>query len=501
MQLEFDLKRAFLAIADIDAVEVCGRVLRMVGGVVEASGPQAAVGELCAIEVDARSGAEAMEIQGSRFIAGLMKRAPEGKLRIPAEVIGFRSDAILLMPLTGSIGIRPGDLVSTTRRPLSVSVGDELLGRVLGGLGQPIDGKGMCRGAYLKPLTSNSPAPLDRSRIREQLTTGIRAIDGLLSCGKGQRLGIFAGSGVGKSVLLGSIARHAKADVNVIALIGERGREVREFLERDLGDGLAKSVVVVATSDQPPLVRIRGAMAALTIAEYFRGQGKDVLFMMDSLTRVAMAQREIGLAAGEPPTTKGYPPSVFSTLPALLERVGNARSGSITGLFAVLVEADDMNEPISDAARSILDGHVALSRRFAQMGHYPAINVLESVSRVMPDIVSDNRLHDAEAIRRVLAVHAEAEDVINLGAYVNGSNLSVDDAISRLPGINEFLCQRPGDHTSQDETFDWIERLVRQSNQTATEEPVAPVQAVADETGFRPLSDAVQTLETAGTPQ
>lgn len=498
MRLEFDLKRAFTAIADVEAAEISGRVLRMVGGVVEASGPKAAIGELCTIEVEAKGGAEAIEIQGSRFIAGLMTQAPEGKMRIPVEVIGFRSDAILLMPLTSTIGIRPGDLVSTTRRPLSVGVGDELLGRVLGGLGQPIDGKGVCRGADLRPLTATSPAPLDRPRIREQLITGVRAIDGLLCCGKGQRLGIFAGSGVGKSVLLGSIARHARADVNVIALIGERGREVREFLERDLGDGLAKSVVVVATSDQPALVRIRGAMAALTIAEYFRGQGRDVLFMMDSLTRVAMAQREIGLAAGEPPTTKGYPPSVFSTMPALLERVGNAGGGSITGLFAVLVEADDMNEPISDAARSILDGHVALSRRLAQVGHYPAINVLESVSRVMPEIVSSEKLREAEAIRRVLAIHSEAEDVINLGAYVGGSNPAVDNAIDRLPGINEFLCQQPEEMSTQDETFTWLEQLANATHPSTPEPQSTQASAVAG--GFRPLGElAPNSSDTRGT--
>jgi len=467
MRPNFELNKAFPTIATVDSVDFSGRVQRVVGSVIEASGPKAAVGEMCVIEVSTTGESSRSNQNAVPEIAGRNFNPRTGKTLVPAEVIGFRSNTILIMPLIGIDGIRPGDLVTSMKAPLSVSVSNSLLGRVIGGLGQPIDGKGQLAAAAKHPINAMALAPLDRIRIKDQLVTGVRAIDGLLGCGKGQRLGIYAGSGVGKSVLLGSIARHSEADVNVIALIGERGREVREFIERDLGDGLAKSVVIVATSDQPPLVRIRGAMVALTVAEYFRDQGKDVLFMMDSLTRVAMAQREIGLAAGEPPTTKGYPPSVFSMMPRLLERAGTSANGSITGLFSVLVEADDMNEPISDATRSILDGHVTLSRRLAQMGHYPAISILESVSRVMPEIVSDQELRAAEEIRRVLAVHSEAEDVINLGAYVAGSNPRVDDAISRLPGINEFLRQTSVESTSLTETFEWLAQLAGESGETA----------------------------------
>ncbi len=477
MQLEFDLKRAFPAIETVDSASVSGRVLRVVGSVIEASGPKAAVGELCLIEVADSISLKAMRNSSDLKIAGLTRRPRPGKTLIPAEVIGFNHTAVIIMPLTGVTGICPGDLVTSLNQPLSVALSDSLLGRILGGLGQPIDGKGLSTTADKRPINASSPAPLDRVRIKDQLATGIRTIDGLLPCGKGQRLGIFAGSGVGKSVLLGSIARHARADVNVIALIGERGREVREFIERDLGDGLAKSVVIVATSDQPPLVRIRGAMVALTVAEYFREQGKDVLFMMDSLTRVAAAQREIGLAAGEPPTTKGYPPSVFAMMPTLLERVGATASGSITGLFSVLVEGDDMNEPISDAARSILDGHIALSRRLAQVGHYPAINILESVSRLMPEILDKKKLDVAEEIRRVLAIYAEAEDVINLGAYVAGSNPRVDDSIARLPAINEFLTQRSVESTPLEEVFSWLNQLAASAGGAAAEVNDNQVQA------------------------
>ena len=432
--MPLDLHRAIAAGAAVAPTCVGGRVLRVVAGVVEASGPRVPVGELCAIAAP---------------------EGPRGGRRdqtIGAEVIGFRQDAVLLMPLTGAAGICPGALVTSRGRGLSVRVGPALLGRILDGLGNPIDGRGPLRGGELRPLTCAAPAPLERRRIRHPLPTGVRALDGLLTCGKGQRLGIFAGSGVGKSVLLGAIARHAVADVNVIALVGERGREVREFLERDLGDGLRRSVVVVVTSDQPALLRIKGAMLALTIAEYFREQGQDALLMMDSLTRVAMAQREIGLAAGEPPTTKGYPPSVFALLPRLLERVGTSARGSTTGLFAVLVEADDLNEPISDAARSVLDGHIVLSRRMAQRGLYPAVDVLGSVSRVMPEVVSDEHLAAANEIRRVLAVYAESEDVINLGAYVAGSNPHVDEAIARVPAIEDFIRQRPEESSSWEAT-------------------------------------------------
>ncbi len=492
--MRLDLSGALSAVEQVSTVAPAGRVLRVVGGVVEASGPRMAVGDLCHIELEPVP--TAFEPVPTAFEPGPRTLAPEPtalepgptatdesdpdsrycpragaararRRRIPAEVIGFRRDAILVMPLTGAAGITPGALVTGTRCPLAVSVGEGLLGRIVDGLGRPIDGRGPIWGVGQRPLTAPAPPPLDRRRITTPLVTGIRSIDGLLTCGQGQRLGIFAGSGVGKSVLLGTIARHAVSDVNVIALIGERGREVREFLERDLGEGLERSVVVVATSDQPPLMRIKGTMVALAIAEYFRGRGRDVLFMMDSLTRVAMAQREIGLAAGEPPTTKGYPPSVFALMPRLLERVGTTREGSITGLFAVLVEADDMNEPISDAARSILDGHVSLSRRLAQMSHYPAVDVLASVSRVMPEVVPPEHIAAAAEIRRLLAVHAEAEDVINLGAYVAGTNPQVDEAIARLPEIRRFLRQPSETASPWDETVRHLHRIAEDARSTS----------------------------------
>ncbi len=476
--MRLDLAQALESVAGVDSVGVAGRVLRVAGGLVEASGPRAAVGDLGYIELD--PGCPLAEEPPSGGPPCLRPRTRRRRAaRIAAEVIGFRRDALLLMPLTGASGITPGALVTTTHRPLSVPVGDALLGRILDGLGNPIDGRGPVWGAGLRPLTAPAPAPLERRRITEPLATGVRAIDALLTCGKGQRLGVFAGSGVGKSVLLGTIARHAVADVNVIALVGERGREVREFLERDLGEGLARSVVVVATSDQPPLMRIKGAMVALTIAEHFRDQGRDVLFMMDSLTRVAMAQREIGLAAGEPPTTKGYTPSVFAQLPRLLERIGTSAHGSITGLLAVLVESDDLNEPVSDAARSILDGHITLSRRLAHLGHYPAVDVLASVSRVMPEVVTPEHLAAASEVRRVLAVYAEAEDVINLGAYVAGTNPQVDQAIERLPAIRAFLRQ------SSAELSPWAE-TVASLGELASYAPPA-----AQETDGRPAPPAV----------
>ncbi len=443
MRLEFE--SALSALCDIEPIEVCGRVIRVAGGVVTAAGPRASVGELCEISTAAAGGS-----------CGCSVVAPE----VLSEVVGFKDGHSLLMPLGSFTGIGPGSTVRARRRPLSVKVGPRLLGRVLDGLGRPIDGKGPLSGTR-RPIAAAPPGPLERERIREPMPTGIRAIDGLLTCGKGQRLGIFAGSGVGKSVLLGTIARHSAADVNVIALIGERGREVREFIERDLGEGLKRSVVIVATSDQPALLRIKGTMVALTIAEYFRDQGRDVLFIMDSLTRVAMAQREVGLAAGEPPTTKGYPPSVFMLMPQLLERIGTRSSGSITGLLAVLVEADDLSEPISDAARSILDGHVTLSRRLAQRGHYPAVDVLASVSRLMPEVVTPEHLEAATEVRRLLAVYAEAEDVINLGAYVAGSNPEVDEAIQKMPALNAFLRQARDETSSFDETVGWLSQLVQ----------------------------------------
>jgi flagellum-specific ATP synthase len=394
-----------------------GKVAQVIGLVVESFGPPASLGELAHIDCG-------------------------GGRSVPAEVVGFREDRLLLMPLGAMEGIKPGSAVVASGRQLTVRVGPELLGRVLDGLGDPIDGRGPLTQARHAPLEAPPPNPLTRQRIQQPLPMGVKAIDGLLTCGMGQRLGIFAGSGVGKSTLLGMIAREAKADLNVIALIGERGREVREFLERDLGpEGLARSVVVVATSDQPALQRLKGAFAATAIAEHFRDQGANVILMMDSVTRFAMAQREVGLAIGEPPATKGYTPSVFALLPKLLERAGTAEAGSITALYTVLVEGDDTNEPISDTVRGILDGHIVLSRELAAQNHYPAIDVLGSVSRVMTEIVPPGHLQAAGGLRELLAVYREARDLINIGAYQHGSNPQIDRAIALVPKINAYLRQ------------------------------------------------------------
>ena len=394
-----------------------GKVAQVIGLVVESFGPPASMGELAHIDCG------------------------DGRV-VPAEVVGFREDRLLLMPLGTMEGIKPGSPVVATGRQLYVNVGPELLGRVLDGLGNPIDGKGPITHAVRAPLEAPPPNPLTRQRIKTPLPMGVRAMDGLLTCGQGQRLGIFAGSGVGKSTLLGMIAREAKADMNVIALIGERGREVREFLERDLGEeGLARSVVVVATSDQPALQRLKGAFVATAIAEHFRDQGANVILMMDSVTRFAMAQREVGLAIGEPPATKGYTPSVYAMLPKLLERAGTAEQGAITALYTVLVEGDDTNEPIADTVRGILDGHIILSRDLAAQNHYPAIDILGSVSRVMTEIVPPEHLRAAGGLREMLAVYREARDLINIGAYQPGSNPQIDRAIALVPKINAFLKQ------------------------------------------------------------
>ena len=407
-------------IARTEARTRYGKVVQIVGLVVESLGPpEIALGELCLI--------------------GDPKRGPT----IQAEVVGFRGDRVLLMPLAEIEGVRPGTPVFPTRRPFSVPVGDALRGRILDGLGRPLDERGPLKTAATVPVYNQPPAPLSRRRVRQPLGTGVRAIDGLVTCGKGQRLGIFAGSGVGKSTLMGMIARHSEADVNVIALVGERGKEVLDFIEDSLGEeGLRRSVVVVATSDQPALIRLKAAFVATAIAEHFRDQGQDVMLMMDSLTRMAMAQREIGLAAGEPPTTKGYTPSVFALLPRLLERAGMARRGSITGLYTVLVEGDDMDDPIADASRAILDGHLVLSRRLASRGHYPPIEVMESVSRSMGDVVEEPHWEQAIQIKSMLAAYAEAEDLINIGAYARGSNPQVDRALQLINPINAFLQQR-----------------------------------------------------------
>jgi FliI/YscN family ATPase len=406
---------------------ICGRVTRVIGSVVEVSSMPIAVGEVCRIAPDDRTG-------------------------ILAQTVGFHERGVLLMPLGDIEGVRPGSVVIPMNRPFYAKAGEELIGRVLSGLGKPIDDGRPFRFTRRRPLTGVLPNPLERARIRNPIGTGVRAIDGLITLGQGQRIGIMAGSGVGKSVLLGMIARNTTADVNVIALLGERGREVREFIERDLGpEGLRRSVVVVATSDQAAVVRATGALVATTIAEHFRDTGRNVLLMMDSITRVAMAWREIGLAVGEPPTTKGYPPSVFAALPRLLERAGTARVGSITGLYTVLVEGDDFNEPVADATRSILDGHIVLSRHLANVKHFPAIDVLQSVSRVRDAVVSPEMLEAADIVLRVEAAYHAHEDLIAVGAYRTGADPQVDAAIALREPIRAFLCQSAGDLPKQDE--------------------------------------------------
>ena len=413
-----------------DRVRQYGKVRQVIGVVIESLGPNMAVGETCEISY---------------------KRTAEPVL---AEVVGFRDNKVLIMPLGELMGIGAGSDVMAHGAPLEIGVTDHLLGRVLNGLGRPMDGKGTILADNRSVVTAAPPPPLSRRRVTEPLALGIRAIDGMLTCGKGQRVGIFAGSGVGKSTILGMIARNTAADVNVIALVGERGKEVRDFIERDLGEeGLRRSVVVVSTSDQPALVRIKAAFVAMTIAEFFRDQGLDVMFMMDSVTRFAMAQREVGLAIGEPTTTRGYTPSVFALLPKLLERAGTAERGTITGLFSVLVDGDDMNEPVADAVRSILDGHIVLSRQLASANHYPAIDVLQSVSRVMPDVTDQNHYTAASSIRDILATYREAEDLINIGAYVPGSNPRVDHALSKIEAVRHFLRQGIYETTSYEHTL------------------------------------------------
>jgi flagellum-specific ATP synthase len=415
--LDFDQLSARLT--TVNPLKTSGQVTGMSGLVIEGNGPPCSIGDVCRIINE--------------------KTATD----IIAEVVGFRDQRILLMPLGDRQGIAPGSQIIAQGRQAVIRVGPRLLGRVLDGLGNPLDGQGPLECHEEIPIYRDPLNPFQRRRITEVLDLGIRSINALLTCGKGQRLGIMAGSGVGKSVLLGMMARYTKADVNVIALIGERGREVREFIERDLGTaGLARSIVVVATSDQPPLVRMRGAFLATAIAEYFREKNRDVLLMMDSLTRFAMAQREVGLAVGEPPTTKGYTPSVFALLPKLLERAGRSRSdGSITGLYTVLVEGDDVTEPIADATRSILDGHIVLSRRLAERNMYPAIDVLASKSRVMIDVVSREHLQAAGQFMNLLATYQEAEDLINIGAYAHGSNPQIDQAIRLREKMLAFLRQ------------------------------------------------------------
>ena len=410
-----------------------GRVSKVIGLTVESIGPDAKLNDVCKI---------------------LLRDNP-GQ-HINAEVVGFKDNRIVLMPFENVDGIGPGCIVENTNETLKVNVGEGLLGKTVDGLGVPTDGSEL-QSFERNPVEQTPPDPMDRVIINEILPLGVKAVDGLLTIGKGQRIGIFAGSGVGKSTLMGMFARNTKADINVIALIGERGREVREFIERDLGEeGMKRSVVVVATSDKPALIRNKAAKTATAIAEYFRDQGKDVLLMMDSLTRFSMAQREIGLASGEPPVTRGYPPSMYSEMPKLLERAGNSDKGSITGLYTVLVDGDDFNEPITDTARSILDGHIMLSRKLAHKNHYPAIDVLQSISRCMSQIADKHQKELAGRLKNVMATYTEAEDLINIGAYKSGSNKNIDYAISKIDKVNEFLLQP----TDEKITFeDEIKRL------------------------------------------
>jgi flagellum-specific ATP synthase len=424
--IDFDKYRS--ALETVDLVDCQGYVVRVSGSTIESAGPSVGLGELCGIHIGTDR-------------------------RVLAEVVGFRHDHVILLPLEHIEGVCPGDVVTARTTPRHIMLSPKVLGRVLNGLGEPIDNKGPLIGDEKRPLDVSSPPPLSREKITRPLALGIRSIDGILTCGQGQRVGIFAGSGVGKSVLLGDIANGSDAAVNVVALIGERGREVREFLEENLGpEGLARSVVVVATSDAPPIQRVKAAFVAVTVAEYFRDKAKNVLFMMDSLTRFAQAQREIGLAAGEPPATKGYCPSVFSLMPRLIERLGCAGIGSITGILTVLVENDDLTDPVADSARSLLDGHIVLSRKLASRGHYPAVDISQSVSRLMPAVVSEEHRAAAQKLREIYATYADAEDLINIGAFSPGSNRRIDGAISLIDRINEFLVQPVRQRTPFEET-------------------------------------------------
>ena len=422
----------------VEPIKQNGKITQVVGLVIESLGPAAQIGELCHVYISRN------------------KNAP----LVKAEVVGFKENKVLLMPLGEMSGIKPGSEVVASGQSLKVGVGQNLLGRVIDGLGNPIDGRGPIFTEREYPVHNSPPDPLRRDRIDRHLALGVKSIDGLLTCGSGQRIGIFAGSGVGKSTILGMIARNSEADFNVIGLIGERGREVRDFIEKDLGEaGLERSVVVVATSDQPALVRLKGAFVATAIAEYFRDQGSNVMFMMDSVTRFAMSQREVGLAIGEPPATRGYTPSVFALLPKLLERSGTSERGTITGLYTILVEGDDMNEPIADAVRSILDGHIVLSRKLASQNHYPPIDILESVSRVMIDVTSKEHRDAANKLRDVLATYREAQDLINIGAYVDGSNPKIDYAINLIDQVNTFLRQGIDEKVEYPPVVDELVRL------------------------------------------
>lgn len=421
-----------------DYTKHLGKVIKVVGLTIESIGPKAKLNDLCYI-------------------------TSQYGQKVMAEVVGFRDDRVLLMPYGNVEGVGPGSFVENTNAPLQINVGMDLLGKSLDGLGKPLDGSEY-HSSIKYPVEQDPPEPMSRKMITEVLPLGVKAVDGMITLGKGQRIGIFAGSGVGKSTLMGMFARNTKADINVIALIGERGREVREFIERDLGEeGMQRSVVVVATSDKPALIRSKAAKTATAIAEYFRDQGHDVLLMMDNLTRFCMAQREIGLASGEPPVTRGYPPSVYSEMPKLLERAGNASNGSITGLYAVLVDGDDFNEPISDTARGVLDGHIILSRKLGHKNHYPAIDVLQSISRCMSSIVAKDQKESAGKLKNVLATYSEAEDLINIGAYKHGSNPNIDYAIAKIDAVNNFLMQNVEEKFLFEEIVEQMDALFLES--------------------------------------
>jgi len=465
-----DITKYLERISRANFIRFGGKVSKVIGLTIEAGGLEASIGELCYIfpaersEVSKRNlrtrshtlnytnsatsqPSELLESQKAIY-ANPNGRLPDvsGQVRLTAKVVGFREERTLLMPFSNIEGIRLGDMVVPTGSPFSIEVDSKLLGRVINALGEPIDGNGNLNCAQTRSIDAEPPPTVGRQKIIQPIPTGVKAIDGLTTIGRGQRMGIFAAAGVGKSVLMGMIARNTQADVNVIALIGERRREVQQFIEDELQDeGLARSVVVAATSDQPALMRIQGALVATTIAEYFRDEGKDVMLMMDSATRLAMAQREVGLATGEPPTTRGYTPSVFALLPKLLERAGTtSHNGSITGLYNVLVEADDLNEPVADTMQSILDGHIVLSRELAARNHYPAIDVLHSISRLMWDVTTEEHRKAALKMREVLATYNKAEDLINIGAYVAGSDPNIDYAIEQINKVNEYLIQERG---------------------------------------------------------
>lgn len=425
----------------LNLIKDIGKVVQIIGLIIEADGPSSSIGDLC-------------------HIYNNMSEKP-----ILAEVVGFREKRILLMPLGTMDGLNPGAIVMNTGAPMKVKVGEGLLGRVVDGLGNPIDGKGKIDAVEEYPTQIEIMNPLERTLIREPLSLGIRSIDSFATVGCGQRMGVFAGSGVGKSTTLAMMAKNTNADMNVLALIGERGREVREFIEMTLGEeGMKNSVVIVATSEQPSLVKIKAGFVANAIAEYFRNQGKNVLFMLDSVTRIAMAQREVGLAVGEPPATRGYTPSVFALMPKLLERAGKTENGSITGLYTVLVEGDDFNEPISDTVRSILDGHIVLSRALAHKNHYPAVDVLQSISRVMTEIVTPEHKAAAAKIRNIMATYSKNEDLINIGAYVKGSDKNIDLAIDYMPQINEFLTQTISEKFTLEDSINGLLQLAETIN-------------------------------------